>query len=268
MPQRALIEEAEKLLPEAVALRRRIHQHPELGLDLPLTRQAVLDHLRGLPLEIAHSARTSGVVATLRGARPGPTLLLRADMDALPMPEDTDLAFRSEVPGAMHACGHDSHVAMLACAAQILAARRSELAGNVKLLFQPGEEGHHGAREMIEEGLLTDAPAVDAAFAIHIFPLLPLGMIATKPGPLMAAADEFVIEVCGRGGHASMPHDTLDPIPVACEIVTALQTFITRRIQAFDPAILTVARISSGTTHNVIPEKAVLEGTIRTVSES
>jgi hippurate hydrolase len=261
----ALLDDAKSILPEAITLRRRLHEHPELGLDLPRTRAAVLEALQDLPYEITTSARSSGVVATLRGARPGPTILLRADMDALPMPEDTDLPFKSKTPGAMHACGHDSHVAMLAGAARLLARYQPELAGNVKLMFQPGEEGHHGARVMIEEGLL-EQPTVDAAFAIHIFPILPTGVVATRPGPLLAAADEFTIEVVGRGGHASMPHDAHDPIPVACEIVQAVQTFVTRRINAFDPAIITVGRIASGTTHNVIPESAVLEGTIRAVS--
>jgi hippurate hydrolase len=261
-----LAEDAKSLLPDAIALRRRIHQHPELGLELPKTREAVLDALRGLPLEISPCARTSGVVATLRGARPGPTLLLRADMDALPMPEDTDLPFKSKVPGAMHACGHDAHVAMLAGAARLLSSRASELAGNVKFMFQPGEEGHHGAREMIEEGLLDGEPRVDAAFAIHVFPVVPCGFVATRPGPLLAAADQFDIALVGRGGHASMPHDCVDPIPVACELVQALQTFVTRRINAFDPAIITVGHIRAGTTYNVIPESAELRGTIRTVS--
>ncbi len=261
----ALLDDAKSILPEAIALRRRLHEYPELGLDLPRTRAAVLEALQDLPYEITTSARSSGVVATLVGARPGPTILLRADMDALPMPEDTDLPFKSKTAGAMHACGHDAHTAMLAGAARLLARYQPDLAGNVKLMFQPGEEGHHGARVMIEEGLL-DSPTVDAAFAIHIFPRLPRGIVATRPGPLLAAADEFTIEVVGRGGHASMPHDAYDPIPVACEIVQALQTFVTRRINAFDPAIITVGRITAGTTHNVIPETAMLEGTIRAVS--
>jgi hippurate hydrolase len=259
--------EAKELLPEAIRLRRRIHENPELGLELPETRRAVLDALQGLPLEIALSRQTSGVVATLRGARPGPTLLLRADMDALPMPEDTDLPFKSRRPGAMHACGHDSHVAMLAGAARLLSARRDELAGSVKLMFQPGEEGQGGAAVMISEGILDTEPRVDAAFALHIFPLIPAGFVALKPGALMASADTFQVEVVGRGGHASMPHDALDPVPIACEIVQAIQSFVTRRVNAFDPAVVTVAKIEAGTTDNVIPESAKLVGTIRTVSE-
>ncbi len=268
LPRDELMQQAAGLLPDAVTLRRRLHAHPELGLELPETKRAILESLRGLDLEIVESASTSGVVATLRGGVPGPTLLLRGDMDALPMPEDTDVEFKSQVAGAMHACGHDSHVAMLAGAAHLLHSRRTELAGNVKFMFQPGEEGHHGARYMIEEGLLEADPRVDAAFAIHIFPLIPVGVLGTRPGPMLASADQFEVELIGRGAHASMPHHGVDPIPVACEIVQALQSFVTRRVDAFDPAVLTVARIESGTTFNVIPAKALLAGTIRAVSET
>jgi hippurate hydrolase len=265
-PAAELLDEAREILEDTVELRRRIHRHPELGLTLPRTQAAVLEALDGLGLEVRTGQRTTSVVARLTGARPGPTILLRADMDALPLREETGLPFASEVDGAMHACGHDAHVAMLAGAARLLASRASELAGNVKFMFQPGEEGHHGAREMIEEGLLDGEPRVDAAFAIHVFPVVPSGFVASRPGPLLAAADEFDIELVGRGGHASMPHDCVDPIPVACELVQALQTFVTRRINAFDPAIITVGRIKAGTTYNVIPETAELRGTIRTVS--
>ncbi len=261
-----LLRDAKSLLSDAIQLRRRLHRHPELGLELPKTRRAVLESLAGLDLEVSECTTTSGVVATLHGGAPGPTILLRADMDALPMPEDTGLEFQSRVPGAMHACGHDSHVAMLAAAARLLEARRDQLQGSVVFMFQPGEEGHGGARYMLEEGLLDD-PAVDAAFAIHIFPLLPCGMVASKPGPLLASADEFSLELVGKGGHASMPHDAVDPIPVACEVVQALQSFVTRRVNAFDPAVLTVAKIEAGTANNVIPESARLSGTIRAVSE-
>lgn len=265
LPREALLKEAAALMPDAVTLRRHLHMHPELGLELPETKRAVLDSLRDLELEIAESTSTSGVVATLRGAASGPTLLLRGDMDALPMSEDTDVEFRSTVAGAMHACGHDAHVAMLAAAARLLDSRRDQLSGSVKFMFQPGEEMHHGARYMIEEGLLED---VDAAFAIHIFPLAPVGVVSSRPGPMLASADAFHIELVGQGGHASMPHHAIDPIPVACEIVQALQSLVTRRVDAFKPAVLTVTKIESGTTFNVIPETAVLAGTVRAVSES
>ncbi len=262
----ALLAEARELLPDAVQLRRRIHREPELGLDLPLTQAKVLDSLADLDLEVTTGTALSSVVATLAGDGPGPVIVLRGDMDALPMPEDSGEPFASEHPGMMHACGHDSHVAMLAGAARLLHARRSELRGTVKFLFQPGEEGHHGARYCLEEGLLTN-PDVDAGFAIHITPNRRSGHLATRPGPLMAAADTVRVTVTGQGGHASMPHGAIDPVPVACEIVTALQTLITRTVDAFKPAVLTVASIHAGTTSNVIPEEAELLATLRTVNE-
>ncbi|MCX5739524.1 MAG: amidohydrolase, partial [Proteobacteria bacterium] len=206
-------------------------------------------------------------VATLRGSRPGRTILLRADMDALPMTEETGLPFASQHDGRMHACGHDAHVAMLAGAARLLARRRDAFAGTVKLLFQPGEEGHGGARILIGEGLLDAEPRVDAAFAIHVDSSLPRGCIATRPGPILAAGDLISIDITGRGGHASMPHLTADPIPVACEIVMALQSLVTRRIDAFDPVVITITRIQAGSAGNVIPPTANLLGTIRSVSE-
>jgi amidohydrolase len=261
-----LLEEARADLDRIVALRRRIHQQPELGLVLPETQRAVLDALDG-DWEIATGGATSAVVATLAGARPGPTLLLRADMDALPMNEETDLPFASREAGRMHACGHDAHVAMLAGAARLLARRRGEIAGTVKLLFQPGEEGHGGARVLIEEGLLDALPRVDAAFAIHVDSSLPAGHVALRGGPILAAGDLISIDVEGRGGHASMPHLAADPIPVACEIVTALQSFVTRRVDAFDPVVVTITRIQAGSAGNVIPRSAHLLGTIRSVSE-
>jgi hippurate hydrolase len=264
--QTSLLDEARGLLDETVELRRGIHRHPEIGLTLPRTQQVVLDTLAPLGLAIRTGTKTTSVVATLEGARPGPTMLLRADMDALPLQEDTGLPFASEVPGAMHACGHDTHVAMLLSAARMLAARRASLAGRVVFMFQPGEEGYHGARVMIEEGLL-DATRPDAAFGLHAGARLPAGVIGTRGGALLAAGDTFQITVRGDGGHASAPHDCLDPIPIACEIVQAFQTVVTRRVNAFDPAIVTVAKIEAGTTRNIIPETAHLLGTIRTVSE-
>jgi hippurate hydrolase len=263
-----LLQAARELQPDVVALRRQLHAEPELGLELPATRAKVLESLEGLDLELELHEKTSGVVATLRGARPGRTILLRGDMDALPMPEDTDLPFKSTREGVMHACGHDAHTAMLAGAARLLSERRDTLAGNVVFMFQPGEEGHFGARFMIEEGLLDRDPAVDAAFAIHITPLLPPGTIGTRAGPLLASGDVFHAEIRGKGGHASMPHDCVDPIPVACETVQALQSFVTRRINAFDPVVLTVTKINAGTTANVIPETAEILGTMRSVSEA
>ncbi len=259
-----LLDTARALLPEVVDLRRRLHQHPELGLELPRTQAAVLDALEGLGLEISVGERLSSVVADLKGGAPGPTILLRGDMDALPMPEDTGLDFASTVDNTMHACGHDAHPAMLVGAARLLADRRDELAGNVRFMFQPGEEGSGGAALMIDEGVLDD---VDAAFAIHIAPNVPSGIVAWRPGAAMASADELTITVTGRGGHASSPHWALDPVPVACELVLALQSMITRTVDAFDPAVLTIAQIAAGTVNNVIPESVVMHGTLRAVSE-
>lgn len=261
-----LLDEARALLDDTVALRRRIHRHPEIGLTLPRTQQTVLEALEGLGLKTRTGQKTTSVVATLDGGRPGPTMLLRADMDALPLKEDTGLPFASEVDGAMHACGHDTHVAMLVGAARMLVARRATLPGRVVFMFQPGEEGYHGAKVMIEEGLLEESKP-DAAFGLHVGARHQAGVIATRGGAMLASGDTFQILVRGDGGHASAPHDCLDPIPIACEIVQAFQTLVTRRVNAFDPAVVTVAKIEAGTTRNIIPETASLLGTIRTVSE-
>jgi hippurate hydrolase len=253
-----------------IELRRQLHRYPELGLDLPRTQETVLDALAGLPIELTTGTSTSSVVGVLSGERPGPTYLLRADMDALPVPEDTGLPFASEIPGRMHACGHDTHVAMLVGAARLLAERRAELAGQVVFMLQPGEEGFHGARYMLEEGLLDVVPEapVAGAFALHITSNFASGSINVRPGPMMASADQWRMVVRGRGGHASMPHAAADPIPVAAEIVLALQSMVTRRVDVFDPAVVTVAHLTAGTTNNVIPDRAVLEGTIRTLSSA
>jgi hippurate hydrolase len=259
----SLLDAGRALLPDAVELRRDIHAHPELGLELPRTQQAVLDRIAGLDLDVRTGRTTTSVVADLVGDPDGPTVLLRADMDALPMPEDNDLPYRSVVPDTMHACGHDAHTAMLVGTAHLLADRRDELRGTVRFMFQPGEEGHAGARFMIDEGV-TDG--VDQAFAIHGTPNLPSGLVASRPGPMLASTDEFRIVVRGRGGHASTPHFANDPIPVACEIVTAMQTWVTRRIDVFKPVVITVTKVRSGTTTNVIPETAIISGTIRSVA--
>lgn len=253
------------LLADMIALRRAIHEEPELGLHLPLTTAKAKAAIADLPLEILEGPSTSGFMAILRGPANGRTVLLRGDMDALPLHEDTGLEFTSRTDGAMHACGHDTHVAMLAGAARALCANRDRLAGTVIFMFQPGEEGHHGARWMMDDGLMDPTP--DAAFALHISPNIPTGVFAGRAGPLLAAADRFEIAITGRGGHASAPQDALDPIPVACEIVMAIQAMVTRTIPAFDPVVVTVGRIEAGTTNNVIPERAVIEGTVRSFSE-
>jgi len=256
---------AEAILPDVIEIRRRIHRRPEIGLQLPETQATVAEALREVGLEPRLGRATSSVTAVIEGARPGPTILLRADMDALPLQEDTGLDFASETVGAMHACGHDTHVAMLLGAARLLVERREQLTGSVLLMFQPGEEGYHGARVMLDEGLL-DGADVARAVALHIGNRYAAGTIALRPGPLLASGDRIVATVRGRGGHASAPHLALDPITVAAELIIALQTAVTRRIDVFDPAVVTISRITGGTTNNIIPESVELEGTIRTVS--
>ncbi|WP_375391315.1 M20 family metallopeptidase [uncultured Sphingomonas sp.] len=257
-------------LDDVIALRRAIHAEPEVGLNCPLTSAKVKAALAGLPLEIRDSTRTTGFVAILRGgqARAGSnsrTVLLRGDMDALPMTEETGLSFASRTPGAMHACGHDAHTAMLVGAVKALCARQDELPGTVLFMFQPGEEGHHGAREMIADGLLAD-PRPDAAFALHISPNAPAGVFVGRPGPLLASTDTVYATIRGKGGHAAMPHDCIDPIPAACAAVGALQAMIARTIPVADPAVLTITQVHAGSSHNIIPEAVELVGTLRTLS--
>lgn len=250
---------------ELLRLRRAIHAEPELGLDCPRTREKLEAALADLPLTIHRSDRTSGFVALLEGAATGPTLLLRGDMDALPIHEGTGLDFASREDGKMHACGHDSHSAMLASAARILCSKRNELSGRILFMFQPGEEGHHGAKLMLEEGLLGD-PLPDAAFALHIWPTLPHGSVACRAGAMLASTDTLKARIVGRGGHAAMPHDAIDPVPVAAEVVLALQSEVARRTPVTDPIVLSITRISAGTTHNVLPDSVELLGTLRTLS--
>ena len=273
-------DDAEAIAPELVGLRRAIHREPEIGLDLPGTQRKVLAALDGLPLEISLGTALSSVTAVLRGEgvapgggvhggdAKGPVVLLRGDMDALPVAERTGLDYASQIDGVMHACGHDLHTAMLAGAARLLAARRRELPGTVVFMFQPGEEGHAGARHMIAEGVLDAAgqrPA--AAYALHVASAdWPAGVISTRPGPMLAAAEILAVTVHGHGGHGSEPHHAADPIPAACEMVTALQTLVTRRFDVFDPVVITVGSFHAGTTDNVIPDDATFLATVRSFS--
>ncbi|WP_205481145.1 M20 metallopeptidase family protein [Sphingomonas arenae] len=251
---------------QTVALRRAIHADPEVGLHCNRTTAKLKAALDGLPLEIRDSTSTSGFVAILRGAQPGRTVLLRGDMDALPIQEETGLPFASQVAGQMHACGHDTHSAMLASAARILCAQQASLQGTIVFMFQPGEEGYHGARFMIEDGLLDD-PAPEAAFALHIWPTLPGGVVTSRPGPLLASTDSLNAIIRGEGGHAAMPYDTVDPLPVACEAVLAAQTFIARRTPFFDPAVLSVTSLHAGSAYNIVPDTVELKGTLRTLTD-
>lgn len=260
----AIREEAEAALPPVVDLRRAIHREPELGIANPITMGRIDTALADLPLTFHRGdGDITSLWADLEGTTDGPTVLLRADTDALPMTEDTDLEFRSQIEGRAHACGHDAHTAMLVGAARILAGRRDEFAGRIRFMFQPGEEGMGGAALMIREGVLE---GVDAAYALHITPNCPSGWVAGRAGAIMAAADEFHITINGAGGHASSPHFATDPVTIAAHLVTAIQTMVTREIHVFEPAIVTTTQINAGTTTNVIPDKATLAGTIRTMS--
>ncbi|MCF7548195.1 M20 family metallopeptidase [Pseudonocardia sp. WMMC193] len=248
------------------ALRRALHAAPETGLQLPRTQEAVLTALRDLDLEIHTGRRATSVTAVLRGARPGPPVLLRADMDALPMREAVDLPYASS-NGAMHSCGHDLHTAALVGAAHLLAARRGTLAGDVVLMFQPGEESLDGARLMISEGVLEVCGRRPvAAYGLHVVSDLPHGVVVTRPGPLMAACGLLEVTVRGRGGHASRPHDTLDPVPVLAQTVTALHTYVDRRFAAADPVVLSVGELHAGSASNVVPDTGVLRAAVRTFS--
>ncbi|MGV2901555.1 M20 metallopeptidase family protein, partial [Microbacterium sp. AGC62] len=261
-----LLDDAQVLLPELVALRRAIHADPELGLELPRTQRRVLDALETLGLEVVLGEGLSSIAAVVRGAHPGPTVLLRADMDALPLVEDTGLDYAA-TGERMHACGHDLHVAGLVGAAHLLAGRREELHGDVLLMFQPGEELGDGAKRMLAEGLLeTTASRPVAAFGIHVVPG-EYGVFSTRPGALMAGAIEVEITVTGAGGHASAPHLTRDPVPVAAELVTALQTFVTRRFDVFDPVVLSVTQLhAGGPARNIISDTATLVASVRVLS--
>jgi amidohydrolase len=269
----SVVERARALGPELIALRRELHRVPELDRDLPKTQALLLDALAGLDLEVTTGKALSSVVAVLRGGAhdgSGPVVLLRGDMDALPVQEETGLAFTSGHEGRMHACGHDLHVAALVGAARLLHERRAELAGDVVFMWQPAEETTAGALAMLDEGLLDVAGRpVDAAYCLHVMSSgRRLGTWFSRPGPLWGASDEFVVRVVGVGGHGSAPHMARDPIPVACEMVTALQTLVTRRVDINDPVVLTVGRFAAGTKENIIPDEAVFESTIRSFSQA
>ena len=265
---------------DVVELRHRLHRRPEIGLKLPETQRAVLDALAGLPLEISTGSSCSSVTAVLRGTGAAgtagaggdgevrPTVLLRGDMDALPVQEATGAEFTSETDGAMHACGHDLHTAMLAGAARLLSAHRDALAGDVVFMFQPGEEGWDGAGHMLAEGVLDAAGSrVQRAYGVHVIAgKLPRHQFTTRPGTLMAASDGLMVTVRGAGGHGSAPHRAKDPVSVAAEIITALQAMVTRQFDIFDPVVITVGSFHAGTRRNIIPQEAVFEATVRSFS--
>jgi amidohydrolase len=260
----SLRDEVRELNPELIALRRDFHGFPELGFREFETSRKVQDYLRTLGLEVKSLAQT-GVVGLLRGGRSGKTVMLRSDMDALPIQEDNALPYRSQCPGIMHACGHDGHMAMLLAAAKLLARRREEITGCVKFVFQPNEEVA-GAGAMIEAGVLQD-PAVDAAFAIHLWSALPSGTVGLSSGAVTAGLTIFDLTVLGKGGHTGYPQEAIDPILTAAGIVQAVQAVQTREISQLEPTIIMFGQIHGGTKANVVPESVQLSGSLRCLYE-
>jgi len=251
---------------DAIALRRDFHAHPELGYEEVRTAGVVAERLRALGLEVRTGVGGTGVVGVLHGGKPGPVVLVRADMDALPVEEANDWEWKSNVVGKMHACGHDCHMATGLTVARLLAAEKAELAGTVKFMFQPAEEGLGGAQKMLDDGLL-DEPRPDFALALHVWSDLEVGKIAFKSGPVMACADAFTARITGKGGHGAIPQQTIDPIVIAAQVILALQTTISRNLNPLQPAVVTVGKVWAGSAYNVIPSEALLEGTVRSFDE-
>ena len=267
----ALVEAAWEIGPQVVADRRYLHQHPELGYQEENTARFVAERLRELGIETRTGVAKTGVVGLLQGTgNPlggGKTVLLRADMDALPIDELNDVPYKSQTPGIMHACGHDAHTAMLLGVAKLLSERRDQFAGTVKFVFQPSEEAAPGgAKPMIEAGVLEN-PQVDAAFGVHIGQDMPVGTIGVTTGPTNAASDGFVATIRGLGGHAARPHACIDPVVVAAACITALQTLVSREVNPLRQAVITIGSLHAGTVANIIPEEAVMRGTVRTFDE-
>ena len=252
---------------ELVNWRRQLHKIPEMGFKLEKTSEFIIARLKEMDIEYKIIAET-GIVAIIHGGEKGGTVALRADMDGLPIKEETDLSYASS-NGCMHACGHDAHVAILLGAGKILSENKKTLQGNVKLLFQPAEENFGGAQIMIEEGCL-DNPRVDVIFGLHIGSLskeVGNGMIGIRRGAMMAAVDKFIIRIIGKGGHGASPHECIDPITIACEVVASLQKIISREINPVNPGVLTIGQITGGTAFNIIPKEVILEGTVRTLND-
>jgi amidohydrolase len=261
-----IIQKSENLFDYLVEVRRDLHAHPEVGLQEVRTSKKVAEELRKIGLDVQTGIGTTGVVGLLRGGSLGRTIAIRADMDALPVTEQTGLPFASESSGVMHACGHDGHVAMALGTARVLAELREKISGNVKFIMQPAEESYGGASDMVEEGVLQN-PAVDAIIALHIDTHEPVGKLSLKSGAIGASVDVFMVSVNGKGGHSSEPQKSVDPIHVAAHAITALQTMITRTLDARDPVVLSVCSIQGGTAFNVIPDNVHFGGTVRTLSE-
>ncbi len=264
-----ILDVAKELSSEIIEWRRRIHMYPELGYQEYNTSKFIAEHLRGWGYDVRTGIAETGVVGILHGPsgkNQSKTIALRADMDALPIEELNEKPYKSHIRGVMHACGHDAHVAMLLGAAKILASIREELRGNVKLIFQPAEEGGNGALKMIEEGVLEN-PKVDLIYGIHVWSSLPSGIVALKEGPLLAAVGEFKITVKGRGGHGAYPHSTIDPVVISTNIIQSIQTIVSRNIDPIEPAVISVGYIHAGKAFNIIPEQAELGGTYRYLNE-
>ena len=262
------IQQAEELFPYTQTLRRDFHRHPELGYQEFRTGGIVAKELEALGLEVTKGVGKTGVVGYLEGSKPGPTILLRFDMDALPITEETGAEYTSTNPGVMHACGHDGHTAIGLTVAKILHAQRDQLAGNIKFCFQPSEEGTNGeeiggALMMIRDGVL-ESPKVEKTLSLHLWNYYPLGWIHVGQGPIMAGADLFIIKLTGQGGHGAIPESAIDPVVAAAQIITALQTIVSRNVSPLKPAVVSVTSVHTGTSFNVIPQTAELSGTIRT----
>ncbi|RYX80691.1 amidohydrolase [bacterium] len=252
---------------DAIALRRDFHAHPELGFEETRSAAIVAERLRALGMEVREGVGRTGVIALLRGeAGDGPCVLVRADMDALPIEEANDWEWKSENKGAMHACGHDAHMAIGLSVARLLAEQKATLRGSVKFMFQPAEEGLGGAGKMIEDGLLLD-PKPDFALALHVWSPLEKGLIGVAAGPVMACTDEFRARIIGKGGHGAMPEQTVDAVLMAAHTVVALQTIVSRNVKPLEAGVVTVGKIESGTAFNVIPGEAILSGTTRAFSD-
>jgi amidohydrolase len=267
MQKEDILKSAESFKDEIIKIRRDIHAHPEFGKQEKRTSELVANKLRELGLEVRTNVADTGVIGTLKGKYPGKTILMRADMDCLKIEELNDVEYKSQTPGLMHACGHDSHTAWLIGAAMILSQFKEEMQGNVKFLFQPDEENDGGAARMIKAGALED-PHVDAAIGAHVWPSVEAGKIGVKYGAMMASPDRILIKIYGKGGHGGVPDSCIDPITTACQIQMALQTIVSGKVSPFEPAVVTIARIEGGTTHNIIPDMVEMEGTLRTLSYS
>ena len=262
----SLKSDIDEIVPDIVALRRDLHEHPELAFEEVRTSGIVAQRLRALGLDVRTGVAKTGVVGLLRGGKGGPgakTISIRADMDALPVYEMNEIDYRSTVDGKMHACGHDGHTSIALAVADILSKRRDELNGNVKFVFQPAEEQVGGAEPMVKEGAME---GVDGVIGLHLISNYPLGRVGVRSGPVFASADKLVITVRGKGGHAAMPEESVDPIVIAAYIITALQTLISRETSPFSPAVITIGKVQAGSAFNIIPEKAELHGTMRAFS--